>query len=73
MITIVQENSLLIQKIIKYIFIFIVLFLSVKYIPTELVNDKEIFMISMISAITFAILDLVSPSIVINMNNKKTD
>jgi hypothetical protein len=69
MINIIQENSLFLQKITKYIFIFIIIFVSTKNIPNEPINDKEVFMISMIGAITFAILDLVSPSITIKTNS----
>jgi hypothetical protein len=53
----------------KYIFIFIIIFVSTKNIPNDPINDKEIFMIAMIGAITFAILDLVSPSITIKTNS----
>lgn len=69
MINIIQENSLFLQKIMKYIFIFIVIFVSTKNIPNDPINDKEVFMIAMIGAITFAILDLVSPSITIKTNS----
>jgi hypothetical protein len=51
------------HKIFKYLIIALVVFASVKYIPDNLVVMKELLMISAITSITFAILDMVSPSI----------
>lgn len=64
-----MENSLKVQdpdqkkKIIKYLLFGLIISISVRYIPTNQINNKEILMIGALSSITFGILDMVSPSI----------
>ena len=64
-----MENSLKVQdpdqkkKIIKYLLFGLIISISVRYIPTTQINNKEILMIGALSSITFGILDMVSPSI----------
>ena len=64
-----MENSLKVQdpdqkkKIIKYLLFGLIISISVRYIPTNKINNKEILMIGALSSITFGILDMVSPSI----------
>ena len=55
--------NLKIIKIIKYIIIFIITYISCNYIPVNNLNIKEIISISLISSLTFCILDMLSPSI----------
>jgi hypothetical protein len=63
-----MNNTLKIIKILKYILIFIIIYSSIIYIPEKKLNIKEVFIISSIASITFAILDIISPSIKINKN-----
>jgi hypothetical protein len=63
-----MNNTLKIIKILKYILIFVIIYLAVTYIPDKKLDIKEIFIISSIAAITFAILDIISPSVKINKN-----
>jgi hypothetical protein len=51
------------QKIFKYLIMGLTIYMSAKYIPEHKVNDKELIMLACISSITFAILDMISPSI----------
>ena len=66
-----MENSLRVQdpdqkkKIIKYLLFGLIVGLSVRYVPTNQIKDKEILMIAALASITFGIIDMVSPSIVV--------
>ena len=66
-----MENSLRVQdpdkkkKLIKYLLFGLVVGISVRYVPTNKINDKEILMIAALASITFGIIDMVSPSIVV--------
>jgi hypothetical protein len=51
------------KNIVKYLLFGLIVGVSVRYIPTQVINQKEIIMIAAIASITFAILDMVSPSI----------
>lgn len=51
------------KKIVKYLLFGLIVGLSVRYIPSHAINQKEIIMIAAIASISFAILDMVSPSI----------
>jgi hypothetical protein len=64
-----NKNCPNIQKTIKYILIGLIVVLATRYIPQNTVETKELMVIGAIASITFAILDMVSPSIQIN---KKT-
>ena len=61
-----QTNMTKNQKITKYLLMGLVVFLTTRYIPDNLIQTKEALMIGATSAITFAILDMVSPSIKVN-------
>jgi len=67
-----MENNLKVQdtdnqkKIIKYFLFGIIISMSVRYIPNTQINNKEILMIGAIASMSFAILDMISPSIIIN-------
>ena len=54
------------KRIIKYILMGLVILVSLRYVPTQLLDTSELLMISFISSISFAILDMVSPSILIS-------
>lgn len=59
-------------KTIKYFTIFFILFLSQKIIYDKYNIDKNnIILISMIASISFALLDILSPSFIIEVNNDK--
>lgn len=53
------------KKIIKYLLFGLVVGISVRYVPTNKIDNKEIIMLAALASITFGIIDMVSPSIVI--------
>ncbi len=59
-----------IEKLIKYITMGLIVLIAARYIPDKVLLPKELIMIGCTSAITFAIIDMVSPSVVINKNTK---
>ena len=67
-----MKNSLKVEdderkkKLVKYLLFGLVVAISIRYVPTNKVENKEILMISAIASITFGIVDMVSPSIVVN-------
>jgi hypothetical protein len=61
-----------IEKLIKYVIMGLVIIAATRYIPDKVLLPKELIMIGCTSAITFAIIDMVSPSIVIKNKNKNT-
>ena len=68
----IQTNTSKFYKIIKYILMSIIVAIAAKYIPDNLLQDKEIIIIGTTSAIVFAILDMVSPSIkIVALNDTK--
>jgi hypothetical protein len=46
---------------------------AIKYVPNTCLQDKEILMIGALSSITFAILDMVSPTIVVSTTDNKNE
>ena len=59
------------KRIIKYILMGLVILVSLRYVPTQLLDTSELLMISFISSISFAILDMLSPSILISQKTIK--
>jgi|TARA_Y100000813_G_C24091722_1_gene318556 hypothetical protein len=59
------------KRIIKYILMGLVILVSLRYVPTQLLDNSELLMISFISSISFAILDMLSPSILISQKTIK--
>ena len=59
-------NDLKIERIIKYIIMGLVVIIAARYIPDILLPTKELIMIGATSSIVFAILDMVSPTIIVN-------
>jgi len=62
-------NNLKLERIIKYIIMGLVVILSTRYIPNNVIPIKELIMIGATSSITFAILDMISPSIKVVQKN----
>jgi hypothetical protein len=66
-----MENSLSVQdsdrkkKLIKYLLFGIIIGMFVRYVPSNQINNKEILMIGALSSITFGIMDMIAPSIII--------
>lgn len=63
---IIQTNIPKIQKITKYILMGLIVILATRYIPDNVLKTKEIIMIGATSSISFAILDMISPAVVIH-------
>lgn len=71
----VQTNITKLQKLTKYILMGLIVIFSIRFIPNICLKNEEIIMIGAISSITFALLDIISPSIRIKtapVDNKKT-
>jgi len=58
-----------IKKLLKYILLSFIIFVSLRYIPQNKLNVTDVLKISSIGAISFAILDIISPSVTIKNNN----
>ena len=54
------------KKILKYLLFGLIVGISIRYIPTSTINNKEVLMIAAIGSISFGIIDIVSPSITVN-------
>lgn len=57
------------KRIIKYILMGFIILVSVRYIPNQPIETKEIIMIASIASIAFAMLDMVSPSVTVIKNS----
>jgi hypothetical protein len=68
-----QKKNNFHSKLFKYLIIAFIVFSSIKYIPENKVIMKENLMISAIASITFAILDMISPSISTPINQNKSE
>jgi nucleosome binding factor SPN SPT16 subunit len=53
------------KNLIKYLLFGLIVGMSVRYIPVNNIKNKEIIMIGAIASISFGIIDMVSPSIII--------
>jgi hypothetical protein len=73
MTNLIQTNITKLQKITKYILMGLIVLVALKYIPDNALKSKEILMISAISSISFAILDMISPAIKLSQVNSKND
>lgn len=73
MVNIIQTNIPRIQKLTKYILIGLIVILATKYIPDNNLHMKEIIMIGATSSISFAILDMISPTISIQTQTKQLE
>lgn len=66
----IQNNISKIEKITKYILMGLIVVFSIRYIPNINLKNEEIIMIGAISSITYAILDMVAPTIKIKATTK---
>jgi hypothetical protein len=73
MVDIEQTNVNNYQKIAKYFLMGLVIVCAITYIPDCSLKTMEIIMIGSISSITFALLDMIAPSITIKSNKKNKD
>ena len=73
MIDITQVKNQNIYKIVKYILMGLFIFIATKYIPERLLKINEIILITISSTIVFIILDIVSPSINVNITSQSTN
>ena len=55
--------SSIIKKLLKYILITLISFISLDTIPTNKLNINEIIIITSIVAVSFVLLDIISPTI----------
>jgi|LauGreDrversion4_2_1035121.scaffolds.fasta_scaffold191720_3 hypothetical protein len=65
-----QNNLSKIEKITKYILMGLIVVFSIRYIPNINLKNEEIMMIGAISSITYAILDMIAPTIKIKAEPK---
>tara|TARA_E500000178_G_C16820324_1_gene661190 strand:- start:417 stop:632 length:216 start_codon:yes stop_codon:yes gene_type:complete len=56
------------KRIIKYILMGFIILVAVRYIPNQPIATQEIIIIGLISSISFAMLDMVCPSIKVIQN-----
>ena len=61
------DNREMIIRSIKYIIMGLMVALGSLFIPEKKINISEIVIISMVASITFALLDMYSPSVSIVM------
>ena len=61
------------NKLLKYILMSLITYLSLSFIPSQELKSKESLMITFIVTITFAILDRVLPSIYFTYDETNTD
>jgi hypothetical protein len=66
-----QINITNFQKITKYILMGLVVICAITYIPQCRLNTMEILMIGATSSISFALLDMIAPTIVIKTKPKE--
>jgi hypothetical protein len=66
-----QINITNCQKITKYILMGLVVICAITYIPQCRLNTMEILMIGATSSISFALLDMIAPTIVIKAKPKE--
>jgi hypothetical protein len=60
------KNDDLKKKIIKYLLISFVVSLIARYLPNTVLSNEDVLKIGASAGITFSILDMLSPSIVVN-------
>ena len=73
MIDINQVKNKNVYRGIKYILMALFIFIATKYIPERLLKINEIILITISSTIVFIILDIVSPSINVNITSQSTN
>ncbi len=58
-----QKNIPSINKIIKYLLLGFLVVVYIRYIPEFLLSLKETIMIAALTSISYAIMDMVSPTV----------
>lgn len=58
------------KRLTKYIVMSLITVCCIRYIPNKLLSNQELIMIAFSVSISFALLDMISPSIVVNLQNK---
>jgi len=61
-----DKTSDYLKRFLKYIIMGLIMFLSIRYIISKNIDNKEILLVSAVSSISFGLLDIFSPSIKIN-------
>jgi len=65
-----KPNAIEIKKrLFKYIFMFIISYITLYYLPIECITKLEIMLVSMILSSSFMVFDMYSPSVYIELNN----
>lgn len=59
----INNRKDIIKKSLKYIAQLLIIFVAAKFIPENKITFKEITIIAIIGAVSFAVLDLYAPSI----------
>lgn len=55
----------MLKRAMKYVIMTLAIFLAIKYIPVNKLEQRDAIMIAIIGAIVFALLDMYSPHIAI--------
>ena len=55
------------KKILKYILMGLVMLIAARYIPEYTLTTREIITLGAISSISFALLDMSSPTLLVNL------
>ena len=63
----------IIRRLLKYVILVLICGTSIYIIPKNKVSNMEIIYISLIVGMVFCILDIITPSIKINVNNDNED
>lgn len=63
----------ILRRLLKYIILVLISGSSIYIIPKNKINNNDIIYISLIIGMVFCILDIVTPSIQIIVNNKESD
>jgi hypothetical protein len=72
MIDINQVKNQNIYRVIKYILMGLFIFIATRYIPEKILKINDIIFITIASTIVFVILDMISPSIAVNISTQVT-
>lgn len=51
----------ILRKLLRYVVIFLIIILACRFVPSQEINFGEIFIIAVMGAITFCILDMYYP------------
>ena len=60
----IKKNNV-IKKLLKYLLFGFIIFISIRYIPSQVIHTDEAITIALIASISFGIIDIIAPSIVV--------